>query len=72
LAKLQEKKTKIYTDYTFKYAAVKNSTGVLPKLMAWPRNGIVDGIYGGAFYNSNTVTVKLLSSCLSISPRHSL
>jgi len=29
---------------TFSYAASKNSTGVFPKLMAWPKNGIVEGM----------------------------
>ena len=42
---------------TFSYAANKNSSGLLPKLTAFPRKGIVDGIYGGNFWKKNTIGI---------------
>ncbi len=40
---------------TFSYAARRNSIGAAPKLMAWPRNGMVEGMFGGSFWKKNSL-----------------
>lgn len=38
---------------TFSYAFSRNSMGLFPNEMAWPRKGMQEGIYGGCFCRRN-------------------
>lgn len=50
--------------FTFWYAARRNSIGFCAKLMAWPKNGIVEGMWGGNFsWNKKYVQGNILINC---------
>lgn len=59
---------------TFLYAFSRKSMGLFPKAMAWPRNGKLDGMYGGYFCEKETtnwfVFIIYNNSCAVYICRH--